>query len=175
MGPFVLIRVEILVVRVPLLLGLEGGEERVEEPLVLHAVNDHLVAQLAQALVLDEVLQLLVVEAHAQHLVNELLFQLFEEFWRLLILAFGRFNRFLGVQLTLNAHLFGFMDALWHDVVFLHELQELSWNLLEGLLGQLPWVVLELAEWNELDDVALHIFLVLSRVQRLVVCVEHVH
>ena len=64
---------------------------------------------------------------------------------------------------------------LRQDVVPVHEVEELPWHFLERLLGQLPWIVLELAEGHELDDVAGHVLLESLRVQWRVVGVQNVH
>ena len=63
----------------------------------------------------------------------------------------------------------------WDNVALLEEVEQLARDLLKSLLGQLGWVVLEVAEGHELHNICLHVLLVPLRVERYLVSVEDVH
>ena len=62
-----------------------------------------------------------------------------------------------------------------HDIVLPHEVEKLTWHFLEGLLGKLGRVVLEVSEGHKLDDIGLHVLFVSHRVERNFVGIQDIH
>ena len=61
------------------------------------------------------------------------------------------------------------------DIVLAHEVEKLSWDLVENLFGEKVRIVLELVEGNELDDVGSHVLAESFRVESLFVGIKHLH
>lgn len=106
-------------------------------------------------------------------LLDELFLFADEEVWRLFVVA--RLQGLLLLETTLDLLLLLLTQLLRNDLVLLHEVQKLARNLLKGLFGQQPGVVLEFIEGNELDDVACHLLLESLGIQGDIVRVQHVH
>lgn len=61
------------------------------------------------------------------------------------------------------------------DVVLAHVVEQLPGHLIKSFLRQQRRVVLEVAEWNELHNVGIHVLFVLHGVEGFIVGVEDVH
>ena len=61
------------------------------------------------------------------------------------------------------------------DIVLAHEVEKLSWDLVENLFGEKVRVVLELVEGNKLDDVGSHVLTESFGVESFFVSIKHLH
>lgn len=84
-------------------------------------------------------------------------------------------ERALARELLLNGASPSLGSRHWNDVLLLHEVEELAWDLLKSLLGKLGWIVLELTEWNKLDNISLHILLILLRIKWNFISIKDIH
>ena len=128
-----------------------------------------------QALGLNDRFHFESVQSHISNVLNEFAFHLSEELRLVLCYKSLAGHRLLSLKPSLDLFLLLLMDTFRHDVVSLHEVQELPRDFFKCLLRQELWIVFELREGNKLNDVALHILFVLLRIKGLVVCIESVH
>ena len=61
------------------------------------------------------------------------------------------------------------------DIVLTHPIEQLAWNLHQGLFRQHMRIVLEVVEGDELNDISGHVLAEGARVERLIVAIERLH
>ena len=136
-----------------------------------HDSHDRVYLALPEALRLEEVLHIVQLEAHRTQLLHEPLSFLDEvgryhsktrssRSHRELLLDQATLLRSFGVRL---------------DLMLAHVVQQLAWNLIQYFFGEHVRIVLELIEWNELDDIGRHVLAVGLRVECLLITVEDLH
>lgn len=124
-----------------------------------------------KTLLLYDILDLEYIHAHVGALLNQFLFADSLKLFHLLIWIHLRPKRQFGSN-SLSLLL---LSWPWVNSFFLEEGSQLARNLLECLLGKPVVVSSELTKWNELDYISAHVPLVLLRVQRFFIGIQHIH
>lgn len=145
--------------------------QRVHVILFVGDVQDEVDVVFIKALLLYDILDLEYVHAHVCALLNQFLFAYSLKLFHLLIRIHLRPKRQFGsndLPLLL-------LSWPWVNSFLLEEGSQLARNFLECLLGKSVVVSPELTKWNELDDISTHVPLVLLRVQRFFIGIQHIH
>ena len=112
---------------------------------------------------------------------TRLLLELLEEFLLFLgpevILLLWLLTTQAALLLELHLELAALLliSRVWNDALSSEVIEHLAWNLFESFLCQHHWVVLEVPEWHELDDIRSHLLTIALRVEGLLVGIELVH
>ena len=155
---------------------LPDQTERIVVVRVVQVFEQNLVIQGITAFVLNEVFRL--------EEVNSLVLQVLQKF---LLLLFKKLITWHVVSVLLAAQAVGLRELLLDQLALglccgvrsettaTHEVQELAWHFCQSLFGKQHWIVLELAERHELNNVRIHVPAVLLGVERCLVSIQLVH
>ena len=155
-----------------LLLLLLDNLEHVPEVGLINSHPECLRIHLEQALVLQEVLARIEVEAFTRQHLQESFFLVGEVFWDLRMTgrASGSHR-----ELVLHHASLVFCSSLGQDIVPSHKVKKLTGQFLKDLFREKVGVVSEVVEWHELNDIRSHILTISLRVKCFLICVELVH
>lgn len=115
------------------------------------------------------------------HIDTRLLLEFLEEFLLFLgpevILLLWLFTTQTALLLELHLELAALLliSGVRNDAISPEVVKHLAWNLLESFLCQHHWVVLEVPEWHELNDISGHLLTIALRVEGLLIGIELVH
>lgn len=110
--------------------------------------------------VFNEVFNIKDIKAHVTDLTQKLLLKINKKVRLLFHISLLAYDGTLVSQLVPNLSLLMLVNLSWNNVLSLHEAQKLSWDLLEHLFSQKPWIVLKFRERHELNNVTVHELLV---------------